>query len=90
MVVNLKSAVFGTSLSSPLLVTECGGLVCENICKVDLLSEHFDSTQYMEAVDLPLTCHPSPYSLTKFTLRSREIRYLLLDLNPYGSLNHLV
>ena len=36
-----------------------------------------------EAVDLPLTCHPSP-SLTTFTVRSREVRHLLLDLDPYG------
>ena len=39
----LKSAVFGTSLSSPLLVNEGGGLVCESVCMADLLSDHFDS-----------------------------------------------
>ena len=36
-----------------------------------------------EAVDLPLTCHPSP-SLTTFAFRSSEVRRLLLDLDPYG------
>ena len=75
----LKSAVFGSSSSLPLLVNEGGGLVCES----DLLSDHFDSKQSREAVDLSLTCHPSP-RLTTFALRSREVRCLLLALDPYG------
>ena len=45
--------------------------------------DHFDSKQYREAVDLPLTCHPSP-SLTTFAFRWSEVRRLLLDLDPYG------
>ena len=36
-----------------------------------------------EAVDLPLTCHPSP-SFTTFAFRSSEVRRLLLDLDPCG------
>ena len=55
----LKSAVFGTSSSLPLLVSVGGGLVCESVGKADLLSDHFDNKQSREAVDLPLTCHPS-------------------------------
>ena len=39
----LKFAVFGSSSALPLLVSEGGGLVCESIGKVDLLSDHFDS-----------------------------------------------
>ena len=31
--------------------------------KTDLLSDHFDSKQSMEAIDLPSTCHPSPTQL---------------------------
>ena len=42
------------------LVSEGGGLVCESVSKADLLSDNFDSKQSREAVDLPLTCHPSP------------------------------
>ena len=84
----LKSAVFGSSSSLPPLVSEGGGLVCELVGKADLLSDHFDSKQSREAVDLPLTCHPSP-SLTTFALRSREVRRLLLDLNPYGGTDPL-
>ena len=61
----LKSAVFDSSLSLPLLVGEGGGLVCESVAKADPLSDHFDSKQSMEAVDLPLTCHPS-HSFTTF------------------------
>ena len=51
--------------------------------KADLLSDHFDGKQSREAVDLSLTCHPSP-SLTAFAFRSSEVRRLLLDLDPYG------
>ena len=47
----------------------------------DLLSDHFERKQSREAVDLLLTCHPSP-SLTTFAFRSSEVRRLLLDLDP--------
>ena len=67
----------------PSLVSEGGALVCELVGKDDLLSDHFDSKQSREAVDLPLTCHPSP-SLTTFAFRSSELRHLLLDLDSYG------
>ena len=56
----IKSAVFGSSSSLPLLITAGGGLVCESVGKADLLSNHFDRKQSREAVDLPLTCHQSP------------------------------
>ena len=39
-------------------------------------------------IDLRLTCHPSP-SLTSFPFRSREVRRLLLDLDPYGGTDPL-
>ena len=81
----LKSAVFGSSSSLPTLVSEGGGLVCESVSK-----------QSREAVDLPLTCHPSP-SLTTFAFRSSEVRRLLLDYPcqlfthgvPYGGTDPL-
>ena len=60
--------------------------VCESVGKADLLSDHFDSKQSRGAVDLPLTCHPSP-SLTTFAFRSREVRRLLFDLDPYGGID---
>ena len=72
----------------PPLVSEGGGLVCESVGKADLLSYHFDIKQSREAVDLPLTCHPSP-SLTTFAFRSSEVRHLLLDLDPYGGTDPL-
>ena len=84
----LKSAVFGSSSSLPPLVSECGGLLCESVGKADLLSDHFESKQSREAVDLPLTCHPSP-SLTTFAFRSSEVRRLLLYLDPYGGTDSL-
>ena len=58
-------------------------MVCESVCKPDLLSDHFDSKQSREAVDLPLTCHPSPRLIT-FAFRSSEVTRLLLDLHPNG------
>ena len=42
--------------------------------------------QSREAVDLPLTCHPSP-SFTTFSFRSSEVRCLLFD--PYGGTDQL-
>ena len=84
----LKSAVFSSSSSLPPLVREGGGLVCESVGKSDLLSDHFDSKQSREAVDLPLTCHPSP-SLTTFAFRSSEVMHLLLDLDLYSGTDPL-
>ena len=63
-------------------------LFFESVGKADLLSDHFDSKQSREAVNLPLTCHPSP-SLTTFTFTSSEVRRLLLDLDPYGGTDPL-
>ena len=80
--------MFGSSSSLPPLVSEGGGLVCESVGKADLLSDHFDSKQSREAVDLPFTCHPSP-SLATFAFRSSEVRRLLLDLDPYGGTDPL-
>ena len=48
----LKSSVFGSSSLLPPLVSEGGGLVRESVGKADLLSDHFDSKQSREAVDL--------------------------------------
>ena len=62
--------------------------MCEIVCKADLLSNHFDSKQSREVVDLQFTCHPSS-GLTTFAFRSGEVRRLLLDLNPYGGTDPL-
>ena len=86
-----KSPVFGSSSSLPPLVSEGGGLVCESwtgVSKADMLSDHFDSKQSREVVDLPLTCHPSP-SFTTFAFWSRAVRHLLLNLDPYGGTDPL-
>ena len=64
----LKSAAFGSSSSLTPLVSEGGRLVCESVGKADILSNHFDSKQSREAVDMLLTCHPSP-NLTTFAIR---------------------
>ena len=62
----------------PPILGRGGGLVCESVGKVDLLSDHFDSKQCREFVDLPLTCHPSPI-LAIFAFRSSEVNRLFLD-----------
>ena len=49
----------------PPLIEAGGGLVCESVGKVDMLSAHFDGKQSRDLVDLPSTCHPSP-SLTYY------------------------
>ena len=77
----LKSAVFCSSSSLPPLVGPGGGLVWESVGKADLLSDHFDSKQSRESVDLLVTCYPSP-SLITFAFRSSEVKHLLLDLDP--------
>ena len=76
--------MFGSSSLLPLLVSESGGLVCESVGKVNLLPDHFGRKQSREAVNLPLTCHPSP-SVTTCSFRSSEVRRLLLDLDPCGT-----
>ena len=80
--------MFGSNSSLPPLISEGGGLVCVSVGKADLLSDYFDSKKSREAVDLPLTCHPSP-SLTTNAFRSSEVRRLLLDLDPYGGTDPL-
>ena len=82
MVHNDKSVVFGSSLSLLPLVSEGGGLTCESVGKAVLLSDHFGSKQFRKAVNLLLTCHPSP-SLTTFAFRSSEVSRFLSDLDPY-------
>ena len=76
--------------SLPPLVSDCGGLVCESAGKADLLSDHFDSKQSRESVDLPLTCHQSSsLTTTTFAFKSREVRLFLLDLDTYGGTDPL-
>ena len=85
----LKSTVFCSSSSLPPLVGPGGGLVCESVGKAaDLLSDHFDSKQSRESVDLLVTCHPSP-SLITFAFRSCDVKHLLFDLDPYGGTDPL-
>ena len=62
--------------------------MCESVGKAHLLSDHFYSKQSREAVDLPVTFHPSA-SLTTFAFMSSEVRRLLLDLDPCGGTDSL-
>ena len=67
--------VTGPSLSLHPLFSGGGRLVWESVGMADLLSDHLDSKQSRESVDLP--------SLTTFAFRSSEVRCLLIDLDPY-------
>ena len=80
--------MFGSGSSLPPLAGPGGGLVCKSVGKADLLSDHFDSKQSRESVDLLVTCHLSP-SLIAFAFRSCEVKRLLLDLDPYGGTDPL-
>ena len=62
--------------------------MCKSVGKADILSDYFDSKQSSEAVDLPLTCHPSS-TLTTFAFGSSEVRHLLLDLEPHDGTDPL-
>ena len=75
------------------MVTAClwgwgGGFVCESVGRADLLSDHFDSKQSGESVDLPLTCHPY-LRHTTIAFRSSEVRLLLLTLDRYEGTDSL-
>ena len=78
----LKSGVFGTSSSLPPLVGEGGGLVCKSVGKADLPQEHFNSKLSKEAVDLPLTCHPSPCLTMHLCLQVERGQASLVRLGP--------
>ena len=80
--------MFGSSSSLPPLVGPSGELVCESVGKADLLSDHFDSKQSRESIDLLVTCHLSP-SLITFAFRSSEVKRLLLGLDPYSGTDPL-
>ena len=62
--------------------------MCESVGKTDLLSDHFNSKQSRDSVDLLVTCHPSP-SLITCAFRSSEVKRLLLDLDSYGGTDPL-
>ena len=55
------------------------------VCPADLLSDHFDSKRHFVP---SLACPLSP-SLNNFAFRSREVRHLFLDLDPYGGFDPL-
>ena len=57
--------------------------VSREIFKANDLSDHFEGKQFLESVDLALTCHHSPI-LTTFVFKSSEVRRLLLDSDPCG------
>ena len=66
--------MFGPSSSLPPLTGVGGGLVCDSVGKANLLSEHFDSNQTRDSVDLPSSCHTSS-SLTIDAFTVDRVRF---------------
>ena len=59
--------------------------MCESDGKADLLSDHFDSKQSREAVDLALTYHPSS-SLTTFAFWAFGGGWMILIFRLFKSI----
>ena len=73
----LKSDVFSLDSSLPLLVGRGGELVCESVCKADLLASSPGSLLLCRSLAIQLL------DLLAFAFRLSEVRRLLLDLDPY-------
>ena len=84
MFLQTSSPLISHCLRLMVRVVDC--MVCDSV--VNLLSDHFDSNQSMESVDLPFTCHPSP-SLNTIAFRSSEVRRLFLYLDFDGGTDPL-
>ena len=65
--------MFGFRSLLPPLAGGGGGLVCESVDNVYMVSDHFIIKQYRESADLPLTCHPFPFHIT-VAFRSNRLR----------------
>ena len=87
----LESAVFSSSSSLPLLVSEgSSGLVCESVGKADLLSDHFDNKQLGRLlICCSLAIHLLVFSPLPSGRERSGLRRLLLDLGLYGGTNPL-
>lgn len=80
-----KSALLGVGDGMTPLLKPDGSLThCPNE-KAALLANVFDTKQSDETLTLPQSCHPEA-KLTTIAFRSREIKRLMLDLDPYGGL----
>ena len=65
--------------------------MCDSVSKADLLSDHFNSKQSRESVDLPLTSHGS-INFMPFAFRSSEVNLgvsCYLDLDPFDVIGPL-
>ena len=79
----LKSALFGIDDGMPPLLKPDGSLTHCPREKSLLFANVFEEKQSNEELILPQSCHPEA-KLTMIAFRSREIKKLLLDLDPYG------
>ena len=79
----LKSALFGIDDGMPPLLKPDGSLTHCPREKTALFANVFDEKQSSEELVIPQSCHPEA-KLTMIAFRSREIKRLMLDLDPYG------
>lgn len=84
----LKSAVFGAEPSLPPLINDRGVLLYDPAGQAALLADYFDNKQSRDSISLPSSCHPQP-RLTSFAFRSKEVKSLLLDQDPYDGTDPL-
>ena len=79
----LKSALFGNKDGMPPILKPDGSLTHCPREKSVLFSNVFDEKQSNAELNLPQSCHPE-VKLSALAFRSREIKELMLNLDPYG------
>ena len=84
----MKESVFGVCSSIPPMQSVGGALVSDPAGKAALLSNYFDGKQSRDVVGCSASCHRRP-KLCTFAFRSREVRRLLLELDPHGGVDPL-
>ena len=78
-----RSALYGIDDGMPPLLKPDGCLTHCPKEKSNLLANKFDEKQSSEVLELPQTCYPEA-KLTSIAFRSRELKELMLNLDPYG------
>ena len=88
MVETLKGSIIGVKPSIPALTGPGGGLVAATAEKASLLGSQFDSKQYREQFETPLSCFPQS-RFNSLAFRTSVLLRLLLDLDTYGGVDPL-
>ena len=79
----MKTALFGVDVAVLPLLRPDGSLTHCRKEKAAIFAAMFVSKQSNASLTMPQSCFPEA-ELTTFAFRSREVKKLLLELNPYG------